>query len=141
MPKVTALKFMHRLYCRLVSILIVFTISVGPLAAVASPTGMDAITEPIQEIAQENCPSESPGGGAVVSCDSDRETPSKRSPCQMMRLCVTMTSGGMHCAPLALTEVTCPPGETFGLAAVGYIRADIRASGLPAEPLFHPPIL
>lgn len=141
MPSGTARTVIHRCFCVLVSILIALTIAVGSSTSAAVAMGAETMAGPMQEIAQQTCPTEVPGGEAGPSCDTDGDIPASRSFCPMMGLCVNMASGAAHCAPLALTGVIDLPTETVGVAAVGYLRADIQATGLPAEPLFHPPIL
>ena len=141
MPSVTAKTVIQRRFGVFVSILIALMIAVGSVTSLSVAMGAEAMAGPMQEIAQRACQTEVPGVGTGPSCDTDETIPAHNSSCPMMQLCVNMASGAAHCAPLAQTEVCGFPSEPAGVAAAGYLRADIQASGLPVEPLFHPPIL
>ena len=141
MPDRTAKMFIHRCICGLVSVLLALAITVGSTTFATAALGVRTMSGPMQDVVVQACRTELSGGVADQFCDGSDEAPMNNSPCPMIGICVNMGSGSAHCAPLGLTGAAALEGRPAAAGAVRFIRDDIQATGLPAEPQFQPPIL
>jgi len=101
----------------------------------------DAMAPPMAGIALQGCQFDVSGGGPELPCDVGLDTGSKMVSCPMLGVCITMGSGMSTCAPNVLMEFTEIQRTILSVVAVRYRRSGVEATGLPAEPLFQPPIL
>jgi len=128
--------------CICIICLIAITIAVGAIPTVAIAKTAGAVSGLQQAVATQACQGELSTSEAAITCVSDDISQTSTMPCPMMGSpCVNMTAGVSHCAPLALIGVSGLQAVVPMVATAGYIRTEYQATGLPAEPLFQPPIL
>ncbi len=123
-----------------VSITILVMIVIGSASAATRAIGAGAMAPAAMDVAVQDCDAGPTGGGAGAPCDSDALLASMAY-CPMRGLCVNMGSGAGHCASNALPEFAELHPTTFKVMTIRYVQTRVQATGLPAEPMFQPPIV
>jgi len=126
--------------CTAISLLLAATVIVGSSAAGASAMGSDSAARLLRDVAQD-CQPAMIAGLSDASCEANDDAPVQQQGCPMLGICVNIGASVSHCGLVALTDS--PNFQEGGTTAVTVVfrLSAVRATGLPGEAVFHPPIL
>ena len=126
--------------CTVISLLLAATLIVGSSAAGAAAMGSDSTARLRQDVAQA-CQPAMIADLSSASCDANDDAPARQKGCPMLGICVNIGSSVTHCGLVAVTDS--PDFEEDGATAATIVfrQSAVRATGLPGEAVFHPPIL
>ncbi len=137
----TASFISQRCVCTFMSMMIVLTIAIGLSTSTAASMGGGMTSDMSRESASQACQAEVSGSMTGQPCDAGDDEPRGYAACPMSGLCANMSSGPTHCGLLGLTSIAELNPENISFATVRYLRTEVHAADLPADPRFHPPIL